>query len=82
MKSKQSQQVEVVKRINLGHFPLFIQLAHKSLEKAMPEGVKTSNGGTTFVVPKDILTLSVTNQAILDNITSIEFVYNVGKDSE
>lgn len=80
MKSKTTQyNVDIIKRVNLGHLPLFVQFAHKGLEKAVPDGTKTSDGGTAFVVPKDILKLSVSNPIILDSVESIEFVY---KDSK
>ena len=75
VRSKVSQEhLEVVKRINLGHIPLFIQLAHKGLEKSMPEGTVDS-GGTSFNVPKDILSLSISKPEILEAIESVEVVY-------
>ena len=77
VRSKDTQyQVDVVKRLNLGQIPLFVQLGHRGLEKSVPAGVKSENG-VTFVVPVDILKLSVSDPAILESVESIEFVYGI-----
>ena len=67
-------RIEVIKRINLGHIPLFLQLAHKGLEKSNPEG-ETSQDGTKFNVSTDLLNISVSNQAILENVERVDVVY-------
>lgn len=75
MRSADAQyKLSVIKRVNLGHIPLFVQLAHKGLEKSVQEGTKCEDG-TSFNIPKDILALSVSNPTILEAIESIEFVY-------
>lgn len=76
MKSEASKNnVEVIKRINLGHIPLFLQLAHKGLEKTMPEGVNDPQGGQRFVIAKDLLGVSITRPEVLEQVDHIEVVY-------
>lgn len=70
--------IEVVKRINLGHFPLFLQLAHKGLEKTNPSGTNDPQGGQRYNVAKDILEISVSKPEILDGVEKIEMVYQKG----
>ena len=72
--SREQFLVNVIKRVNLGHIPLFVQLAHKGLDKSIPE-VKIDAGDTVFNVSKDILSLSISDAAVLEPIESIEFVY-------
>lgn len=75
MRSEASQQlIEATKRINIGKYPLFIQMAHRALEKGAPEGTDTFEG-ISFVIPKDIMNLSVSNPALLEPIERIEFIY-------
>lgn len=76
MKSKETQyKVEVVKRVNLGHIPLFLQLAHKGLEKSNPHGEVDPQGGVRFNVSKDLLSLSVSKPELLDSVEKIDVVY-------
>ena len=76
VRSKDSQQrINVTKRLNLGHIPLFVQLAHKGLEKIIPEGVKGNGKEMIYVVAKDILSVSISNPAILEQVEKIEVVY-------
>lgn len=76
VQSKESQQrLEITKRINLGHMPLFVQMAHKGLEKAVPTGTSAGNGQTAFVVSKDILSMCLSDPTLANSVESIEFVY-------
>ncbi len=76
VKSKDTQnRVDVVKRVNLGHIPLFLQLAHKGLEKSNPSGENDPSGGQRFNVSKDLLALSVSKPEILENVERIDLVY-------
>lgn len=75
VKSKDtSNRVEVIKRVNLGHIPLFLQLAHKGLEKANPAG-EAEAGGVRFNVPKDLLQVSVGDPKIFDSVERIDVIY-------
>lgn len=74
MKSKNHTTIEAVKRMNLGMTPVFIQMAHRSLEKNKPDGKKNQNT-TTFVVAKDIMRVTITDHTLLDSIESLELVY-------
>ena len=67
--------ISVIKRVSIGHLPLFIQLAHKALEKGQADGIPTNDGGKVFNIPKDILGLSVNSPDILTQVESIEFTY-------
>ena len=79
VRSKTSQeQINVVKKINLGHIPLFVQLAHKGLEKAAPAGAKADSGEVTFTVPKDILGIAISDPKLVEAVESLEFVYKKG----
>lgn len=76
VKSKDTQnKVEVIKRVNLGHIPLFLQLAHKGLEKSNPHGENDPQGGVRFNVSKDLIALSVTKPELLDNVERVDLVY-------
>jgi hypothetical protein len=76
VRSKTAQyQINVVKRINMGYLPLFLQMAHRALEKGQPVPVSTQGGESTFNVPKDILRLTVTDAKLLENIESVQFTY-------
>lgn len=80
MRSKQSQHsISVIKRVKLGNLPLFIQLAHKGLEKSQSEPIAIYNDSKIFVVPKDILGVSVSDKTLFEGIDSIELVYETVK---
>ncbi len=76
MKSKNRQMITVIKKVNLGMFPLFVQLGHKGLEKSQPTAIGTNNSEKTYVIPKDILRVSVSDPALYESIESIEFTYD------
>jgi hypothetical protein len=76
--NRTANQVEVIKRVNLGHVPLFLQLAHKGLEKSCPEGENHPQGGQQFTIAKDLLSISVANPAVLDEVERIDVVYQKG----
>ena len=67
--------IEVEKKINLGSMPMFIQFGHRSLEKGNPPPTSLNGKTSSFIVAKDVMRLSVSNQTLLDNIESIEFTY-------
>lgn len=76
MRSKQAQfTIEALKRVQLGAIPLFVQLAHKGLEKSAPKPKTTLGKAEIYVVPKDIMNLSVSDKALLEDIEAIEFHY-------
>ena len=76
MRSKNSQHtISVIKRVPLGQIPLFVQLAHKGLQKSIPEPKETFGSSSTYVVPTDILRLSVSNPELIEDIEAIEFIY-------
>lgn len=76
VRSNESQKrINAVKRINLGCIPLFVQLAHKGLEKSIPEGTKGHGGEVAYVVSKDILAVSIHRPELLESIDKIEIIY-------
>ena len=76
MRSKQAQHtISVIKRIKLGALPLFVQLAHKGLEKGQSEPIATYGQSKVFVVPKDILGVSISDKTLFEDVESIELLY-------
>lgn len=77
MKSKTNQfAINALKRVNLGVMPLFLQLAHKGLEKAMPEPIYNGSKTTSYLVPKDVLRVAITDPSIYEKVESIELTYD------
>jgi len=75
VKSNKNTTVEIKKAVNLGHFPLFVSMAHKSLEKGAPRAKEAFGGSMVYNIPVDLLRLSVGNEELLKNVESVEFIY-------
>lgn len=76
MKSKKLQyEINAVKMANLGYMPGFIVLGHKRLEKSQPDPKDSFGNSQTFLIPKDILGVSISNPVLYEDIESIEFSY-------
>lgn len=71
--------INVVKRVNLGSWPLFISLGHQGLEKGNPEPSATFGKEKTFLIPKDILKVAVSKPELYDDVESIELTYSSDK---
>lgn len=79
-RSKKTQsEINAVKRTVLGSLPLFVQLGHKGLEKGQPEPTGTFGATKTYLVSRDIISVSVKNPELYEDITAIEFVYSTVK---
>lgn len=77
MKSKTAQYtITATKRVNLGQMPFFVQLAHKGLEKSKPEPLSSFDKTSSYLIPKDILKIGLTNQTLIDDVESVEFTYS------
>jgi len=76
VRSKVSQHtIAVTKRTNLGQMPFYVQLAHKGLEKAKSEPTHSFGKTHTYIVPKDILKIGLSDHSLLDDIETVEFTY-------
>lgn len=76
MKSKAPKKIEAIKYTKYGMLPLFVQFGHKSLEKSKPPALSQSGDAQTFLVPKDILRVTVSDPALYEGIESIELTYS------
>ena len=78
MRSKKAQyEIQVTKIVNTGTMPLFLQLGHQGLDKSKPEPVATFGNLRTYIVPKDILQISINKPELYSDIESIEFTYEL-----
>lgn len=76
MRSNQTQHtILVTKRTNAGVMPLFVRLGHRGLEKSQPAAKRTQGRSSTYIISKDILSISVSDPFLIDDIVSIEFTY-------
>ena len=78
MKSKNNKTIVFKKHINLGVMPVFVSFMHRHLEKEQPIGIPayTDQGPIReFTVPVDLLRLSVDNDELLRDISSVSFAY-------
>ena len=77
VKSKTAQfTITATKRTNLGQMPFFVQLAHKGLEKSKPAPINSFGKTSTYLIPKDLLGIGLTDKGLLDDVESVEFVYS------
>ena len=79
MKTKHQTPIVATKRINLGHMPVFVQFGHQGLTKSQPTPIASTGDVKTYLIPKDILQMSVSDPALYENIESIEFTYQKTK---
>jgi len=76
VKSKTAQfRINATKRVNMGMIPLFVQLGHQGLTKSDPTPVGQAGKLKVYNIPKDILSVSVSDPKLYEDIESIEFVY-------
>ena len=71
MRSK-NRALNVVKRVNFGHMPVFLSMMHRHLEKEKPA---VEAGKVTFQVPVDLLGLSISDQTLIKEVSSVELTY-------
>ena len=72
MRSK-NRTVEVIKRVNFGHMPVFVSMMHRHLEKERP--AVEEGKIATFQVPVDMLKLTISDQTLIKEIESVELTY-------
>ena len=71
-----NRTIQVQKATNLGVMPLFISMMHRHLEKEKPVGVKIPvAGGVSYSLPIDLLSLSIDDQSLLREVSSVTLTY-------
>ena len=77
MRSK-VRQIEVRKMVNLGRMPTFLSMMHRHLEKENSgegDGGTSFSGTVTFNVPVDLLSLTISDKALLREVESVALTY-------
>ena len=71
--------INVVKRLNLGHMPVFVSMMHKHLEKEQSVGSRIGSE-VEFRVPIDLLKITVGDVSLLRDLAEVTFVYQAPRD--
>lgn len=74
-KTTNTPKIQITKRSNLGTMPMFIRLAHRSLEKSNPTGNKHADGTVRFPVATDLVELALTDKKLSENLVGVELIY-------
>ena len=67
--------IEVVKTTNLGYLPTFLAFGQRHLEKEQPTGTAASGESVEYLVPVDLLGLTVSDKDLIKEIASVTFTY-------
>ena len=70
-----NRAISASKAVNLGAMPTFVQLVHKHFEKECPSEVTIHGQSAEFAAPLDLLRMSITDKALVEEVESVTFAY-------